>query len=156
VAVENDSYCAQADTQRWAQMGTYVDGGTPSKPSLAEVLVFQANRAGEVYAVLADVMGADAPGPAAYGTTIDTSTDVGLALDAVCKRVNAIGAAADALEASGAGEQPSGSDRVARLLVLYSDGLESLRSAALMYQGYASRTSTHISSGEIIDAHLIG
>jgi hypothetical protein len=132
MAVENDSYCAQADVERWAQVGTFADGGSASTPTLAEVLEFMQNRAGDIYSVLAETLGNDAPGPAAFAKTIDTSTDAGLALDAVCIRANAIGAAADALQAGGAGETPARSERIGELLALYEDALKSVTRAAMM------------------------
>jgi hypothetical protein len=151
MAVENDSYCAIEDVEARCQIGDFAAGTVPTN---GEVLEFQKERAAELYSIVRSVMGTAAPGPAAYATTIDTSTDAGKALDSVLTAYNAIGAAFDALQAAGAGEQPGRSERVAELYQMWQDRDGPVRAAALMYQGYASRTATHKSLGEITSAAI--
>lgn len=148
-AVENDSYCAEADVIAIAQYLTDFTGATV--PTETQLLEMMARRAAELYAILADVMGTAAPGPASYSTTLDTTTDAGKALQHVLKQYNAIGAAFDALQAAGATETPARSERLAELYAMWQDKDVAVRQAALMYQGYSSRSSTHISTGEITE-----
>lgn len=151
-ATENDSYCAESDVLAVAQyLGDFTTTTTPTE---AELLEFQAHRAADLYSIVREVMGTAAPGPASYSVTIDTTTDAGKALDSVLKQYNAIGAAFDALQAAGASEYPGRSERVAELYQMWQDREGPIRRAALMYQGYASRTSTHISSGEITEKSI--
>lgn len=152
MAVENDSYCAEADVVAITQYETDFDGS--STPTETQLLEFMARRAGELYAILYDVMGTAAPGPAAYSVTVDTSTDGGKALDAVLKQQNSIGASFDVLSAAGAGESPARSERIAELWTMWVDGNAALRNTATMYVASTSGTSTsatHISTGEITE-----
>ena len=151
MAVENDSYCAVTDVEAVTQIGTYAAGTVPTQ---AQVWEFQAHRTGELYAILYEVLGTAAPGPAAYSVTVDTSTDGGLALDTVLKQQNAIGAAFDALQAAGASETPGRTERIAELWTMWVDGNAALRNTATMYVASTSGTSTsatHISTGEITE-----
>ncbi len=138
-------YCATADIQAYAQMGAY---GAATIPSLTQVLIFAETRASEIYSVLSRWMGDSTPGPTGYALAIDTSTDKGKALADVCRMANAVGAAMDAVEASGAGESPSRSERVKDLATLYSGLITSLEAAAGRYIGTGGMAGTHISTGE--------
>ncbi len=151
MADETNSYCAHEDVERWTQVGDY---DASSVPTLTEVYSFQAGRAAELYAILADVMGTAAPGPAAFGTTIDTGTDAGLALSAVVSQYNAIGAAIDALAAGGAGTSPGRSERINELFALWGERETPIRAAARVYQGLGGRSATHKSIGEITSASV--
>lgn len=145
-ASATNAYCTEADVVAFAQMGDYTTTTTPTE---AQVLGFMQMRAAQVYSTLARYMGADTPGPSAYSTTIDTSTDAGLALSLATRLANALGAAMDAVEAAGAGEAPSQSTRVQELGTAFEGALSSLRWLALSYVGWANRSSTHISTGEM-------
>ena len=146
MAVENDSYCSEAEVYALTGVADYSATTTPTE---AEVLVFMAARAGEIYARLYQFMGTQTPGPAAYSVTVDTSTDPGKALDVVTRQANAYGAAIDALEAAGAGETPNRTERVADMAALYQKALDDLRDAAIGYIGTANRSETHISAGDV-------
>lgn len=152
MATENDSYCAVTDVEARTQIGTFE---TTTIPTEAQVVDFQAQRAGVLYSDLRSIMGTSAPGPASYSVTVDTSSDAGKALEFVLTKYNAIGAAIDALEAAGAGETPGRSERIADLYAMWQDRTTALEMAAKMYLGYASRSSTHISSGEITQATVV-
>lgn len=153
MASETDSYCAETDVVARAQYLS--DFTTTTVPTQAQLLDFQAQRAAELYTILRDVLGTGAPGPASYGTTIDTSTDAGTALQFVLISFNAIGAAFDALQAAGAGEEPSRTERAAELWAMWETRDAEIRKAALMYQGYATRSATHESVGEITPATVV-
>lgn len=143
----DDAYCSMADVIAFAQAGTYSSSTVPTE---SEVLGFMAKRASRVYSALAKVMGASAPGPANYATTIDTTTDKGKALSQACRFANAVGAAMDALEAAGANQAPAKSERVAELGVLWMGCIADLEYAAQAYQGTAGGLArTHVSTGEI-------
>jgi hypothetical protein len=144
---EGDSYCAIEDVERWTQIGAY---GAGTKPTSTQVLAFQQGRAAELYGILAETMGGDAPGPANFSTTVDTSSDAGAALSAVLVMYNAIGAAMDALQAAGAGDTPTRSERIGELFVLWEQRKEALTSAARAYQGRGgTRSATHKTRGEV-------
>jgi hypothetical protein len=147
-AIESDSYCAATDVAAITQFGTL---GVGTVPTAQQGLEFQKQRAADLYTILRDVMGTAAPGPVSYDTVLDTTSDVGKALSAVLVQYNTIGAAFDVLQAAGATESPGRSERLAELYQMWQDRDGPVRQAALMYQGYASRTSTHISSGEITE-----
>ena len=149
---EADSYCAEADVIAVAQYLTDFDA--TSTPTEDQLLEFMARRAGELYAILFDVMGTAAPGPASYSVTVDTGSDGGKALDAVLKQQNAIGAAFDALQAAGASETVGRSERVAELWTMWVDGNTALRTTATMYQASTSTSATHISVGEITEKSI--
>jgi len=149
MAVEADSYCSEENVA--AVTGVGATGYTATTtPTEAQLLVFMANRAGEVYAALYQHMGTLTPGPAAYDVTIDNSTDPGKALEAVTRQANTYGAAIDALEAAGAGEVPNRTERVADMAALYQKALDDLRDAALGYIGTDNRSETHVSAGDVI------
>jgi len=150
-AAETDSYCAIADVQAICQIGTFA---TDTVPTNQQVLEFQAQRAGQLYTILADVMGTDAPGPSGYSTAISTSTDAGKALNWTLVHYNSIGAAMDALQAAGAGEVPGRSERIAELFAMWEGREKALRPVATMYVGYSTRTATHISTGEITEKSI--
>jgi hypothetical protein len=156
MAVENDSYCSEAQVVAYTQYLSDFTGSTT--PTEAQLLVFMAQRAGELYALMAETLGSDAPGPAAYSTTVDTTTDAGKALNVLLQQQNAIGAAMDALSAAGAGEEPGRSERVAELFAMWTEGNKRVATAAKVYQGVApvaSQTATHISVGEITEATTV-
>lgn len=146
VATENDSYCSEADVVAYVQMGDY---GAATTPTETQVLGFMAKRASDVYGRLRKVMAADAPGPANFSVTIDTSTDAGLALTQAARQANALGAAVDALEAAGAGEGPSRTDRVETLWTVYLAALDELETMARAYVGIASFVSNHVIEGRV-------
>ena len=145
-ASATNAYCTEADVVSFAQMGDYTGSTTPTE---TQVLGFMQMRAAQVYGTLCRFLGSAAPGPSAYATTIDTSTDAGLALSLATRLTNALGAAMDAVEAAGAGEEPSQSTRVQELSATYDNAMASLRNLAHAYQGYGSRSSTHVSEGEM-------
>ena len=150
MAAEADSYCAVEDVQARAQLGVY-DGS--SQPTLDEVLEFQKERASELYAIVREVMGAAAVGPANYTTAITpANSDAEFALDGVLTSYNAVGAAFDALQAAGVGDSPARSERLNELWAVWEMRGDAVRSAALMLQGYTSRSATHISEGEVTKA----
>lgn len=142
-----DSYCVIADVEARAQVGAY---STTTKPTLAQVNVFLEQRAGEIYNALAKVMGATTPGPSGYALLIDQTTDKGKALADMLSLTNAVGTAADALDAAGAGESPAGSVRVEELRKEHERLLtDLLPAAAISYQGGSSQfAATHISTGQ--------
>jgi len=145
-ATANNAYCAEADVVAFAQMGDYTASTIPTE---AQVLGFMEMRAGEIYNRLTKTMGSSAPGPTGYSTTIDTSTDPGLALSKVTKLANAIGAAMDAVEASGAGESPARSERVSELAAMYVAVMGSLADVARAYIGYGSFARNHFTEGRV-------
>jgi hypothetical protein len=147
MAVENDSYCAATDVESRAQMGAYAAGTTPT---LAQVLDFQAQRAAEIYSWLRDEMGSSAPGPAAYSVTIDTGSDIGLALEDSCIMANALGAAMDALEAAGASQSPARSERVNELGIAYAGMMEVIQRLGNQY----NETSTTLSANHFTEGRV--
>ena len=149
-ATANDSYCATSDVESRVRLGAFSDSPATT-PTLAEVLEFQAHRAGELYSVLDDVMGADAPGPESYATKLsDISGDPGKALTFAVKMFNAIGAAMDALDAAGANQAPARSERVKELGEQYAGAKEAIEPLArLVVMVTDGRAVTHISKGEI-------
>ncbi len=94
-------------------------------------------------------------GPSLYSTTIDTGTDKGLALARVTRMANAVGAAMDALEAAGTGEEPSQSTRVQELGTLYASLIESVQQAGREYEGYSAYAADHVSKGEITEPTVV-
>jgi len=152
MAVEGDSYCATADVVALVQMGAY---GASTVPTAAQGLEFQQNIAGEIYIWMSKIVGTSAPGPAAYSTTVNTGTDMGLALDALLIQANAYGAAALSLEAAGASDSPARSERIAELWAMYQAARESIEEAVEVYVGSSSLTSNHITEGRITEATLV-
>ena len=149
MATTDKAYCTEAQVEAITQVGDY---GNSDQPTEAEVLEFMENRAAELYALLVQAIGStNAPGPSGYANPIDTTTDQGLALFNVLRQYNAIGAAADALEAAGASQSPGRSERVIELLGQWEDRKDAILPLAQAYLGTATAmpTETHISSGEI-------
>ena len=153
-------YCVEADVIAYAQTASDYDATTT--PTQVQVEAFIDRRAAEIYAWIRAVIGDAAPGPSGYATTIDNSTDAGLALEDLTTQANAIGAAIDALQAAGAGEGPSRSERVAELMALYygTEGIkgslrESIEAAAGAYQGESDDSATHISRGETTEVAVV-
>jgi hypothetical protein len=128
-------------------MGAYTAGDNPSD---AEVLGFMANRAGQVFGVLGQWMMDSTPGPSNYSTTIDETRDAGVALSRACRHANALGAAADALQAAGVGDSRGATPRVLELEAQYMAALPMLEGPAKSYR--TQRAITHISAGEITKA----
>ena len=149
MAVENDSYCSEAEVAAITGVNVAGNYSATTTPTEAQVLVFMAARAGEVYARLYQYMGAATPGPAAYSVTVDTSTDPGKALDVATRHANSLGAAIDALQAAGVGESPSRGEAIIDLNALYQQALDGLRDIAIAYIGTANRSETHISAGDV-------
>lgn len=145
-AQATDAYCTEADVTAWAQRGDYTASTIPTE---TQVLTFMQTVAATIRGWMAEVIGDDAPGPASYSTSIDTSTDAGLALSNVCKKANAIGAAVHALEASATGDVPARSERVAELFTLFNACKQSVQDAAKAYDGTVSHHTTHVSSGYV-------
>lgn len=145
-AVDSNSYCSEADVVAFVQMGDYTANTTPTE---TQVLTFMQMRAAEIYGWLREVMGSSATGPSAYDTSIDTSTDKGLALSRVCKLANAVGAAMDALEAAGSTEAPARTERVAELGQMYASLKPEVQASSRQYVGSGNIGSTHISIGEV-------
>ena len=153
MAVEGDSYCAEGDVLAKVQ---YLNDFTPnSTPTEAQVLVFMASRAGILYAVLAGVMGNETPGPASFTTAIDNSTDAGKALQNALIHYNAAGAAIDVLHAAGATTEPARTDLATELFAEWEEHKEVLTNLAKLYLGFATRTATHESIGEITSATIV-
>ena len=153
MAVENDSYCAEADVI--ARVQFLSDFTASTVPTEAQLLVFMASRASLLHAVLIDVMGASAPGPASYSTVLDTTTDAGKGLNFALIHFNAVGAAIDVFAAAGATNEPSRTERVTELFADWQDHKDVLETWATLYLGYATRTATHISVGEITAATVV-
>lgn len=141
-----DAYCTEADVVAWAQMGDYTTTTTPTE---AQVLLFMQSRAAELYSILSRIMGSSTPGPSSFDVDLDETTDKGKGLGRLLRMANAIGAAMDAVEASGAGQGPARSERVSELGTMYSSLVRSLLDAARNYLGNATRSQTHISGGEM-------
>jgi hypothetical protein len=153
VALEADSYCSEADVIAETQ---YLSDFTASTvPTEAQLLVFMASGAGILYQDLREVLGDDAPGPASYSVTVDTTTDAGTALFFVLTHYNATFAAFKALEAAGANETPARTERVAELWAVWQARGDDLRKAAESYRGRSSESATHISTGEITAATVV-
>jgi hypothetical protein len=155
-AVADNAYCTEADVVAWAQFAS--DFTASTIPTENQVLLFMETRAAELYSVLTVVMGSSAVGPSGssgYSTEIDTSSDVGFALGRVLRRANAIGAAADALEAAGSNEQPNRTERVIELEQMYlgmlqSEADSSIRALALQYIGLSGQFAfSHLTAGDI-------
>ncbi len=145
MATTDNSYCTEAHVTQITR-SPYT---TTTVPTEAEMLIFTENRSAEVYNRLVKFMGASATGPSGYATSIDTSTDAGLAMDFVTRQAAAIGAAIDCLDAAGAGESPGRSERIIDLTALHEIAMERLEDAAIAYIGKAARSETHISSGDV-------
>lgn len=153
MAVEGDSYCAEADVIAKVQ---YLSDFTASTvPTEAQLLVFMASRAAILYSTLVSVMGEDAPGPASFATAIDTSSDAGKALEFSLIHFNAVGAAIDVFGASGATTEPARTERVTELFADWEEHKERLPMLAKLYVGFATRTATHVSTGEITEAAAV-
>lgn len=146
-ATSDDAYCSEADVVAFAQFASDFTGTTT--PTETQVLNFMLMRAAEIYSWLRSVMGDSAPGPTNYATSIDTSTDAGLALSRNCRLANAVAAAMDALEAAGAMDAPARSDRVAELGVMYASLRQTIEDAGRAYVGNRLRAGTVYSIGEV-------
>ncbi len=153
MAVENDSYCAETDVVAKVQYLSDFTGSTV--PTEAQVLIFMASRAALLYAELAQTMGSSAPGPAAFSTSIDSSTDIGAALNNALIHYNAVGAALDVFQAAGATTEPSRTERVTELFAQWEEHKEKLEMLARLYLGLTTRTATHESVGEITAATVV-
>lgn len=147
------AYATLDDVVAVAQMGAYTSATTPTD---VQVTSFLEQRAAEIFAKLVPLMRNDATGPSGYSTTVDQSTDTGKALARVLRRVNAIGAARDALQAAGATASPTPSVRVEDLdtlwrIALHGDGKDVPGEVADAAQAYLSspRSATHLSTGQV-------
>lgn len=149
-ASANNAYCTEADVVAVVQFAS--DFTASTVPTETQVLGFMEQRAGEIYAVLVRVMGSSAPGPSGYSTTIDTTTDTGLALSKVCKLANSLGAGADALQAGGAGETPGFSERITNLYEAYREVLGGIGNLARAYLGYGTVARNHYTEGRVSKA----
>ncbi len=149
MATESDSYCAEADVIARVQFLADFDGS--STPTEAQLLEFMANRAAELYAMLADTMGASAYGPASYTTNLSSpSNDSETALLQLLKHFNSLGAAIDVMDALGATEDPARSEKVAEWAAEYATAMDRITPLAKIANSSASsRSFTHISKGEI-------
>lgn len=145
------AYCSVDDVEELTQVAAY---SVTTKPSLADVEGFCRKRASTVYGWVRAVMGSAAQGPNGYATPIDSSTDAGLALGQACRQANAVGAAIDALEAAGIGDEPEASDRTERLRARFdraegSDNPSPLEQAVMeaaqAVVGRSERSATHVS-----------
>ena len=147
VATSDNAYCSEADVIAYAQFAT--DFTETTLPTEAQVLLYMQSRAGDLYARLTDWLGDTAPGPSGFSTTIDTSSDVGLALSNLLRGINAKGAAIDALQAGGMSDRPARTERAAELMAEYESDLESLEPIAMAYGGEATYASNTVSVGEV-------
>lgn len=145
-ATASNAYCTEANVASFAQMGDYTANTVPTE---TQVLNFMEMRAAEVYGRLARVLGSAAPGPTGYDTTIDSTTDKGRAILRTTRLANALGAAMDAVEAAGAGESPSRSERVGELNALYNAALDELAATAKSYLTYSQYARTHYDEGRV-------
>lgn len=145
-ATASDAYCSEADAEAWVQMG---DWGATDQPTETEVLAFMAMRAAIIYGWMAEVVGSAAPGPSTYSTTIDTGTDAGTALSFQTRMANAIGAAVDALQAAGAGQSPSRSERVAELENMFLGMKLEIQALAVQYTSASTLISNHFTEGRV-------
>lgn len=139
------SYAIVSDVEAIAQHGAY---DSSSQPTLAQVQFFLVNRSADVYGYMRGVAGSAAPGPSGYSVTIDTSSDIGYALDRACRSATAYKAAVDALQAAGATTSPGRSERMAELETLYERELERVGDLVRSYVGPGSSSRNHISSGD--------
>jgi hypothetical protein len=117
---ETYAYCAESDVCAWAGVADY---HSTSVPTEVQVLTFMRMRAAQLHALMASApkgLGSRAPGPSGSDREVLVTTDAGRSLSYLLQMANAIGAAMDALEASGIGEQPRRSERVAELAAMYS------------------------------------
>ncbi len=152
-AVATDAYCSEADVVGVVQLTPdYTSGTTPTE---TEVLQFMKQRAAQVYAWMAEVSDTSAPGPASFSTSIDTSTDVGSALESVCRQANCVAAGADALEASGATSTPARTERLNELFADFFATKDTIQALAKVYVGASFSTATHISDGSITEPTII-
>ena len=146
-------YCSQADDESYAQLGGFGSGTIPSD---TDVALFIYCRAGELLTALYDVAPSSAAlAPDGWTNPIDQSTDSGTALAAALREANAIGAAADALQASGATDSPSRTERVLELLQWYQSAMENILRGVIGYLddtgqlAAAKYSATAYSTGEI-------
>ena len=150
MAADAGSYCNEAEVISYAQMGQYADGGSATVPTQTQVLQFQVDRAAEMYGWMVDVVGSSAPAPITdYSTTIDTSTDVGLALSRLLRQGNAKAAAADALEAAGSTQVPARSERVAELLVDFYALKDTVEILVESYLASSTLAANHFTEGRV-------
>ena len=147
VSVEGDSYCGEGDVCALLNMAT--DYTAATTPTEAQVLNFMANRAGEIYGWMRERAGSSTPGPASYSVTVDTSTDAGTALNYLLIQANAFGAAADALESSGATQSPSRTERFNELIASYYGMKEAIQAAAVQYVGSTVFVANHLTEGRV-------
>lgn len=145
-AVVTNSYASLADEEAFSRLGA---PSASTDPTEAEVTLFLENRSAELYGLMAAEISGAAPGPSGYSTTIDTGTDVGLALSKVLRMATAIGAAMDRLQSAGAGEQPSRTERVTELAEMYAALGPSVLRLALEYaSGGVTLAATNYSTGQ--------
>ena len=129
-ATADNCYCSVANVEGRAQIGSFT---VSTKPSLVQVTTFMEDRAGEIYAILAATLGDKAPGPTGYDLGIDETRDTGRALSQQLRGANSMAAAADALSAAGAGDEPTRSARAENLLSDYQVALERAMKMAEVY-----------------------
>lgn len=145
-----ESYASVADIEARVGLGVF---GASTRPTLTQATAFAVQRAGELFAILSEVLGSEAPGPISstiYIIKLNVSTSGGYALSQLLSLANAIGAAADCLEAAGAGEVPQRSERVTDLLEEYGQLRERISGMASSYPvtGVVDPlVVTHLSSG---------
>jgi len=130
---ETFAYCSEADVCAWTGV---IDYNTATTPTEVQVLGFMQMRAAQLHALMASApngLGSAAPGPEGSANVVSTTTDAGRSLAYLLKMANAIGAAMDAIEASGAGEQPRRSERVSELAAMYSGLVADIMRATEIY-----------------------
>lgn len=145
------SYATVSDVEAIAQLGAYSSG---TKPTEAQVQFFLVNRSAELYGRMVKTGGNLTPGPSGYAITIDTTNDVGYALDRAARHAAATRAAVDALQAAVAGETPARSERIAELEALYNTQLEDIDDLVLAYVDEGARVRSHITAGEASRASI--
>ncbi len=149
-AVATDAFCSEADVVGVVQLTPdYTSGTTPTE---VQVLQYMKQRAAQVYAWMAEKVGTSAPGPASFSTSIDTSTDIGSALESVCRQANCVGAGADALEASGATSTPARTERLNELFADFFATKDTIQALVEVYIGTGAFVSNHFTEGSITSA----
>ena len=152
-ATATDAFCVEADVVAVVQLTP--DYTTGTIPTEAEVLQFMKQRAAQVYSWMVEKVGASAPGPASFSLSIDTGTDIGSALESACRQANCVGAAADALEASGASSQPARTERINELFADFFAAKDIIQALVEVYAGASFSTATHISDGSITEPTIV-
>jgi len=155
-ATDTNAYCSESDVIAHVQMGDYTANTNPTEN---QVLGFMENRAAALYAVMSDILGDETPGPASgdYSVQIGTSPDSTLALSKVLRQANAAGAAADTLQAAGAGEASARSERVVEMEQLYATLVVDyvIPAAKAVFKATTTRAGTHISAGEVSEPSVV-